>query len=112
MPPLVLSALFDVSGAMDTTPAPINAKGMVGGAYDSQFEVFGFLRMRAGHFETVFVKDSIGATVSGINDSNVVTGYYLDSSCNSLGFIRVPFVTFSPCAGASRLPLAPPDRCE
>ena len=82
---------FDAPKAtFGTFPSGITAKGAIAGSYDTEVEVFGFFRAPGGRFETVLVKGSTGTTVSGINDARVITGYYLDTSNNSHGYLRMP----------------------
>ncbi len=84
--------LFDVAGATLTQGEAINANGEVAGIYeDSSYVVHGFLREPNGAITTFDVANETvtSLTVTGINSSGQVSGwYYQPSQSVEHGFLR------------------------
>lgn len=82
--------IFDVPGALYTSAFGINEFGSVVGTYNTGavgvvgFHSFSYIQ---GVFATVSVPGAITTYAQGINDVNWISGYYVDSTNNTHGFV-------------------------
>ena len=84
--------IFDVPGAVGTSPWGINTDGQIVGSYaDSSFVAHGFLLSADGSsYTNIDDPDGVITLAYRINDAGQIVGYYQDSSGQNHGFIATP----------------------
>ena len=79
---------IDVAGATGTTIEDINNLGQVAGTYQNAGGSHGFVRSAAGAITTINAPPTASnINLTGLNDSGMVIGFYIDSTGFSRGFV-------------------------